>query len=281
MVAISLEHVTYRYPLGTGDALDDISFHIGQGEVYALIGGNGSGKTTVCNIIRGFIPQFYKGTLTGSVMINDKPVSEYDDAELTQIVGYSFQNPFTQMSGVKDNVREEIGYALENLGLPREDIGRRVDAMIELLDLQEMADQNPLELSGGQRQRVAIAAVLVTDPQIVILDEPTSQLDPQSTEDIFNIIKLLKNQGKTIVLVEHKIDLVAEYCDYALLLEEGRVAMGGPIRDVLTDPKVMDHGGQLPQVARFFIDRNTKLGLCDPIPLTVQEAVEFKTGRGN
>ena len=274
MSVISLEHVGYRYPLGREDAVRDVSFQVEQGQVCALLGANGSGKTTICNLIRGFIPRFYRGEPTGLVQLAGRPVEQYDDAELTETVGYSFQNPFTQMSGVKDNVREEIAYALENLGVEREAMAARVDAMIELLHLGDIADANPLELSGGQRQRVAIAAVLVTDPPIVVLDEPTSQLDPQSTEDVFNIIALLKRQGKTVILVEHKIDLVARYSDLVILMEDGRVAMSGPARRVLIDPQVLDHGGQLPEVTRFFLERNQKLGLNDPVPLSVEDAIE-------
>lgn len=274
MSVISLEHVGYRYPLGREDAVRDVSFQVEQGQVCALLGANGSGKTTICNLIRGFIPRFYRGEPTGLVQLAGRPVEQYDDAELTETVGYSFQNPFTQMSGVKDNVREEIAYALENLGVEREAMAARVDTMIELLHLGDIADANPLELSGGQRQRVAIAAVLVTDPPIVVLDEPTSQLDPQSTEDVFNIIALLKRQGKTVILVEHKIDLVARYSDLVILMEGGRVAMSGPARRVLTDPQVLDHGGQLPEVTRFFLERNKKLGLNDPVPLSVEDAIE-------
>ncbi|WP_288804019.1 energy-coupling factor ABC transporter ATP-binding protein [uncultured Bifidobacterium sp.] len=274
MSVISLEHVGYRYPLGREDAVRDVSFQVEQGQVCALLGANGSGKTTICNLIRGFIPRFYRGEPTGLVQLAGRPVEQYDDAELTETVGYSFQNPFTQMSGVKDNVREEIAYALENLGIERDAMAARVDAMIELLHLGDIADANPLELSGGQRQRVAIAAVLVTDPPIVVLDEPTSQLDPQSTEDVFNIIALLKRQGKTVILVEHKIDLVARYSDLVILMEDGRVAMSGPACRVLTDPQVLDHGGQLPEVTRFFLERNQKLGLNDPVPLSVEDAIE-------
>ena len=274
MSVISLEHVGYRYPLGREDAVRDVSFQVEQGQVCALLGANGSGKTTICNLIRGFIPRFYRGEPTGLVQLAGRPVEQYDDAELTETVGYSFQNPFTQMSGVKDNVREEIAYALENLGIERDAMAARVDAMIELLQLGDIADANALELSGGQRQRVAIAAVLVTDPPIVVLDEPTSQLDPQSTEDVFNIIALLKRQGKTVILVEHKIDLVARYSDLVILMEDGRVAMSGPARRVLTDPQVLDHGGQLPEVTRFFLERNQKLGLNDPVPLSVEDAIE-------
>ncbi|BDR53475.1 ABC transporter ATP-binding protein [Bombiscardovia nodaiensis] len=275
MTSIRLHNVSYRYPLSAVDAVRELSYEFQQGTVYALIGANGSGKTSICNLIRGFIPSFYKGSVQGSVEVDGRAVTDYDDAELTQIIGYCFQNPFTQMSGVKDNVREEIAYALENLGYPREEIFRRVDAMIDMLSLSDLAGSDPFELSGGQRQRVAIAAVLVTDPQVVILDEPTSQLDPRSTQDVFDIIRQLKEQGKTVIVVEHKVDLIAQYCDQVLLMEEGRLVLSGAVHEVLSDPAVLAHRGQLPQVARYYLERNRLLGRHDRVPVTVDEALAW------
>lgn len=278
MSCIALRNVRYRYPLDDVDIIRDVSFDIDEGEVCALIGANGSGKTTICNIVRGFIPQFYRGDLSGMVTVQGKPVSSYDEASLTKVVGYSFQNPFTQMSGVKTNVREEIGYALENLGVEREQIAERVSQMIDMFKLKDFEDKNPMALSGGQRQRVAIASVLVTDPSVVILDEPTSQLDPQGTEDIFAIVDMLKSRGKTVILVEHKIDLVAEHCDKVLLMDHGAVALKGTVHDVLTDPRVLEYGGSLPQVARYVLERNRMLGRHDAVPITIAEALELMRG---
>ena len=226
----------------------------------------------MCNIIRGFIPELYRGKLEGEILINGRKISSYDSGELASIVGYSFQNPFVQISGVKDNVYEEIAYGMENIGVPREQMIKRVDELVKMFHLEELVDKNPYELSGGQKQRVALASMIALDPEVVIMDEPTSQLDPKSTEDIFEIVNILKKQGKTIILIEHKIDLVAEYCDSILLMHQGELVMHGDAKDVLTDPKVLEYGGQLPQIVLYFLKQGKLKG--NEIPLTVKEAVE-------
>lgn len=272
MAEIILKNVNYQYPLEEKEVVCDFTYCFEQGKVYGLIGENESGKTTLCNIIRGFIPELYRGKLEGEILINGRKISSYDSGELASIVGYSFQNPFVQISGVKDNVYEEIAYGMENIGVPREQMIKRVDELVKMFHLEELVDKNPYELSGGQKQRVALASMIALDPEVVIMDEPTSQLDPKSTEDIFEIVNILKKQGKTIILIEHKIDLVAEYCDSILLMHQGELVMHGDAKNVLTDPKVLEYGGQLPQIVLYFLKQGKLKG--NEIPLTVKEAVE-------
>ena len=272
MAEIILKNVNYQYPLEEKEVVCDFTYCFEQGKVYGLIGENESGKTTLCNIIRGFIPELYRGKLEGEILINGRKISSYDSGELASIVGYSFQNPFVQISGVKDNVYEEIAYGMENIGVPREQMIKRVDELVKMFHLEELVDKNPYELSGGQKQRVALASMIALDPEVVIMDEPTSQLDPKSTEDIFEIVNILKKQGKTIILIEHKIDLVAEFCDSILLMHQGELVMHGDAKDVLTDPKVLEYGGQLPQIVLYFLKQGKLKG--NEIPLTVKEAVE-------
>ena len=272
MAEIILKNVSYQYPLEEKEVVRDFTYCFEQGKVYGLIGENESGKTTLCNIIRGFIPELYRGKLEGEILINGRKINSYDPGELASIVGYSFQNPFVQISGVKDNVYEEIAYGMENIGVPREQMIKRVDELVKMFHLEELVDKNPYELSGWQKQRVALASMIALDPEVVIMDEPTSQLDPKSTEDIFEIVNILKKQGKTIILIEHKIDLVAEYCDSILLMHQGKLVMHGDAKDVLTDPKVLEYGGQLPQIVLYFLKQGKLKG--NEIPLTVKEAVE-------
>ena len=272
MAEITLKNVSYQYPLEEKEVVRDFTYCFEQGKVYGLIGENESGKTTLCNIIRGFIPELYRGKLEGEILINDRKISSYDSGEIASIVGYSFQNPFVQISGVKDNVYEEIAYGMENIGVPRDQMIKRVDELVKMFHLEELVDKNPYELSGGQKQRLALASMIALDPEVVIMDEPTSQLDPKSTEDIFEIVNILKQQGKTIILIEHKIDLVAEYCDSILLMHQGKLVMHGDAKDVLTDPKVLEYGGQLPQIVLYFLKQGKLKG--NEIPLTVKEAVE-------
>ena len=272
MAEIVLKNVSYRYPLEEKQVVRNFTYCFEQGKVYGLIGENESGKTTLCNIIRGFIPELYRGKLEGEILINGRKIDTYGSGELASIVGYSFQNPFVQISGVKDNVYEEIAYGMENIGIPRERMIERVDELVKMFHLEELVDKNPYELSGGQKQRVALASMIALDPEVVIMDEPTSQLDPKSTEDIFEIVNILKEQGKTIILIEHKIDLIAEYCDSILLMHQGELVMHGESKDVLTDPKVLEYGGQLPQIVLYFLEKGSVKG--NEIPLTVKKAVE-------
>lgn len=272
MAEITLKNVSYQYPLEEKEVVRNFTYCFEQGKVYGLIGENESGKTTLCNIIRGFIPELYRGKLKGEILINNRKISTFDSGELASVVGYSFQNPFVQISGVKDNVYEEIAYGMENIGVPREQMIKRVDELVKMFHLEELVDKNPYELSGGQKQRVALASMIALDPEVIIMDEPTSQLDPKSTEDIFEIVNILKKQGKTIILIEHKIDLVAEYCDSILLMYQGELVMHGEAKDVLTDPKVLEYGGQLPQIVLYFLQKGTVKG--NEIPLTVKKAVE-------
>lgn len=275
MAVISLKNVSYRYPLEEEQAVRNVSFEIGQGQVWGMIGANGSGKTSVCNIIRGFIPSIYRGELEGEILVKGKRVESYEEGELASLVGYSFQNPFTQISGVKETVYEELAYGMENIGVPREKMIERVEELIRMFHLEKLADKNPFELSGGQKQRVALASMIALDPEIMILDEPTSQLDPKSTEEIFEIIRLLKAQGKTIILVEHKIDLIAEYCDHILLMHGGTSVMSGETRAILTNPDILAYGGQLPQVVLYFLEREKRSGKKEVFPLTVSQAYEL------
>lgn len=275
MDMVTLNRVSYQYPLEDKDVIRDLTLTLEKGRVYGLIGANESGKTTLCNIIRGFIPELYKGKLTGEVRIKGRRVEEYAAGELATIVGYSFQNPFTQISGVKDTVYEGLAYGMENIGVPREEMVRRVEELVHIFHLEELVRNNPFELSGGQKQRVALASMLALDPELVILDEPTSQLDPQSTEDIFDIIRMLKEQGKTILLIEHKVDLIAEYCDDILLMHQGQLVMQESVQQVLTDPRVLEYGGQLPQTVLYFLARRAQGQSAEKIPLTVQQAYEM------
>lgn len=272
MSLIELHNVSYTYPLTEHPLIKNVDLHFEAGTVYGIIGRNQSGKTTLCNIIRGFIPTLFYGELSGEVLYKDKPVREYNIGSLAAEIGYSSQNPFTQISGVKESVEEEIAYGMENMGVPVATMRQEVDEMIHLFHLEELRDKNPYDLSGGQKQRVALASVVALNPEVVILDEPTSQLDPQSTQEIFSIVGTLRSQGKTIVIVEHKVDLLAQYCDRILLMEDGMVQKSGDARQIFGDPDTIVHGGSIPQVTQFFIEH---LGVKEQVPITIAEAVKL------
>lgn len=273
MAYIDLQNVTYTYPLAYKPSIEDVTLSFEQGKFYAILGGGGSGKTTLCNIIRGFIPQFFQGDLIGQVKFQGKNLSEFSLAELAPKMGYIFQNPFNQITGARDNVYEEIAYGLEKFGVAPEEIRERVDRVLELTNTAAFADKNPFELSGGQQQRVALASVIVLEPDIMVIDEPTSQLDPQETERVFDIISRMKEMGKTIILVEHKIELIAEYADEVIALEKGRLLASGAKEKVLCDITLKDHGIEMPPsvllaqelkkrgvLTEYFINRKQMMG---------------------
>lgn len=274
MSIITIKNLSYQYPISESDALKNVNVTIERGKLYALIGANGGGKTTLCNVIRGFIPHFYKGDLRGEVLIEGKDIREWEMGELSQKIGYVFQNPFTQISGVKDNVFEEIAFGLENLGMEPGLIREKVDQVINMLEIDYLREKNPFELSGGQKQRVALASIIVMEPDVLVIDEPTSQLDPKGTEEVFKIIELMKNKGKTIILVEHKIELIAEYADDVILLNEGEVAMQGSSQEILTDERALAFGAALPQYSLFGLDMRKRGMDLGSIPLTEKEAMD-------
>lgn len=277
MNALEVKDVSFRYPIGDENVLENISFSVKPGEFVAILGANGVGKTTLCNILRGFIPRFHVGgDFTGRVMVEERDIADLTMAELALKIGFVFQNPFIQNSGVKKTVREEVAFGLENLGTPKDEMKSRVDQMIALLKIDDLKDKHPAELSGGQRQRVALASVLVMNPHILIIDEPTSQLDPLGTEEVFEIIKIMKEQNKTIILVEHKIDLISEYADRVLLLNNKQLILDDTVEKVLSKPDVRDYGINIPRVTQVAMSyQQQKNKQLDYLPVKIEQAREL------
>lgn len=275
MCYFKLEDVSYKYPLEDREILKNINLDIKKGEFWAVIGKNGSGKTTLCNVLRRFVPDFYKGELKGRITLEGKELKDYSAKEIVQKVGFVFQNPFTQISGVKETVFEEIAFGLENLALDVEYIKKRVEETLKLLRIEELKDKNPYELSGGQGQKVALASIIAMDPEIMVIDEPTSQLDPKGTEEIFEIIDILKKEGKTIILVEHKLELIAEYAEKVMVLDEGEMILSGNTEDVLKNKILLEKEIGIPQytaLAYRLMDEGKVQ--FEEIPITKEKAVE-------
>ena len=273
---LKLENVNYKYPLEEKNTLQNINIEIKKGEFWAVIGKNGSGKTTLCNILRRFVPDFYKGELTGKITLEGKELKDYSQKEIVQKIGFVFQNPFTQISGVKNTVFEEIAYGLENLGIERETIISEVEKILKLLEIEKLRDKNPYNLSGGQKQRVALASIIAMNPDILVIDEPTSQLDPKGTEDIFKIINLMANEGKTIILVEHKLELIAEYAQNILVLDEGEIILSGKAEEVLNNKILLEKEIGMTQysILAYELEKSGKVEL-EEIPITKEKTVEL------
>ena len=223
MAIITMENLKYKYPGTDHLALNGITLSIEKGEFIGIVGQNGAGKSTLCQAIIGLVPQFYHGAYGGLVKVKGRLAEKVPVQELCEDVGLIFQNPFNQLSGARDTVYGEVAYGLQNLGIRREEMQVRIEKVLKQLDIWQYRDRNPFELSGGQMQRVAIASILVMQPEVMILDEPTSQLDPEGTEEVFRVVEQLSGTGKTIIMVEQKLEKMAKYCDRLILMHDGKV----------------------------------------------------------
>ncbi|MDK2967591.1 energy-coupling factor transporter ATPase [Lacrimispora sp.] len=231
MSFIEVKGLKYKYPHTSKLVLNGINFEADKGQFIGIIGENQAGKSTLCQAFAGLVPTMFRGAYGGKVLIGGVEASKVPIAVLCQKVGLVFQNPFNQLSGAKDTVFEEIAFGLQNLGIPREEIGKRVEKALMLLDINKYKERNPFDLSGGQIQRVAIASILAMEPEVLVLDEPTSQLDPQGSESVFQVIEKLAKTGITIIMVEQKMEKLAACCDKILLLHQGtQVAYDVPER---------------------------------------------------
>lgn len=275
MDSIKITDLSYRYPTAEEEVLRHVSLTIKKGELCAIVGANGSGKTTLCNAIRGFVPKFYKGEISGEVLVNGKDVQKEDIGSTALEVGFVFQNPFTQISGIADTVYEELAFGLENIGIDPTEINERIEKMMKLTKIEEFRDRDPYQLSGGQQQRVALASILVMGQDILVIDEPTSQLDPQSTDDVFEMIQLMKNMGKTVVLVEHKMEQIAEYADHVVVMDKGKIVLEGTAKEVFSNPKCMEYHTRLPQSTKIAMELMKEGIPFQEIPVTVDETIQI------
>ena len=251
MATLIVEHLKYKYPLTEKLALDDLSFKVEPGEFIGIIGANGAGKSSLCQALVGLVPHFYKGAYGGHVLIDGVNVEKSHVAEICQKVGIVFQNPFNQVTGSKLTVYEEIAFGLENMGLERSEMKKRIDEALNLLDITKYKDREPFDLSGGQMQRMAIASMIAMQPEILILDEPTSQLDPEGSEEVFRAVQSLAKQGMTIIMVEHKMEKIAKYSDRVILLHEGHLVDFDTPQKIFSRDDLEQYGVNAPVFTRI------------------------------
>jgi energy-coupling factor transport system ATP-binding protein len=275
MAFINLQNVSYKYPLTKTPVLQNINLQINEGEFVAIIGPNGAGKSTLCYALAGFVPHFFKGEISGTIEVAGLESSKSTLDEWVLNVGLAFQNPFNQISGAKYTVFEEVAFGLENIGVPREEMKGRVEEALKLTDISNLADRSPYSLSGGQQQRVALTSILVMRPKLLVLDEPTSQMDPIGTREVFSVIRKMAEGGMTVVMVEHKMEWIAQFADRVIALKDGQILLEGKPSEVLTSDLLAENG--------FGISRYTstarearKQGLWkkENLPVTLDEAAE-------
>ncbi len=270
---VTLDNVSYIYPRAEKPALHDITLDIGRGEFLGLIGPTGAGKTTFCLSLSGIVPQFYGGRFFGHITVAGLDTLEHPVSRLARHVGAVFEDPETQITAT--SVENEIAFALENLNVPREEMLARIPRALEAVRLEGTAKKHPRELSGGQKQRLAIAAALAVQPDLLVLDEPTSQLDPVGAQEVFATVRELnKTLGMTVVMAGHAAEELAEHADrLALLVDGALVAVGAP-DDLYAQVEYLERCHvRPPQVAQTFICMR-QIGVPVPqIPVRLPEGI--------
>ena len=242
MPIIEVENLSFTYPDGESPALNNLSLSIMPGQFVAVVGANNAGKTSLCHALTGVIPHLYHGSREGRVRVCGNDTAEATVSDMAESIAFVMQNPESQLSGVRFSVRDEIAFGLENRGMDRQSMMDRVDKALALTGLSDLADRSPHHLSGGQLQKVALASAMAGDTPILALDEPTTFLDPISTQGVFAILRQLGEQGKTIVVTEQRLEGAALSADRIIVLHRGKAVLDGPPGEVLISPIIRDIG---------------------------------------
>jgi energy-coupling factor transport system ATP-binding protein len=250
-MSLQMRGATYAYAGTKATVLDGVDLDVEPGRVVAVVGPNESGKSTLCLVAAGLAPAAIGGRLSGSVVLDGQETATLKPYEAAQRCGILFQNPATQLSGTSATVWEELAFGPRNLGLSIDEVAERVEGALTTLQIGGLAERDPHRLSGGQAQLVALASVVALRPSMLVLDEPTSQLDPAGTRLVGDALARLAGSGTAILLVEHKTGLVERVADQVVLLVGGRVETVGPAATVLADPRLDEFGVDPPPSARI------------------------------
>ena len=267
---IKIENLTFWYEDAATPAVREVSLEIEDGEFVLLTGPSGGGKSTLCRCLNGLIPHFYGGRISGRVEVNGLDITQHSTRELAAKVGMVFQDPENQLVAV--DAEREIAFGMENLAFPPELIARKMEESLDTLGISGIRHRRTGELSGGEKQKVVIASVLALHPTILVLDEPTSELDPGSAEEVLNAVGRLNDElGLTVILVEHRLDRVVQHVDRLIVLSRGAVIADGSPRKVLGEDEISATGVGLPPIislARRLKEKGIGSG---ETPLTVKE----------
>jgi len=274
LAIIETKNLTYTYPGASKPSIIDVTMKVEKGEFVLITGPSGCGKTTLCRTFNGLVPHFYQGEVKGEITVAGQKTLERHTYEMAKHVGLVFQNPENQLFAL--SVEKDVAFGLENNGVPRDVMRKKVDWALDQTGIYDLRERSPHEISGGQQQRVAIASVLAMEPEIIVLDEPTSFLDPLSAEKIFEVIyKLNKEQGITVILVEHRLDLTAKYSNHLIVMDQGSVRFEGDPRQILSNEETRLIGVGIPKATLLYqMLKKEGLNLGDTTPLSSDELAD-------
>jgi len=269
---IKVKDLTFYYYNKNEPALKDINIIIRDGEFVLISGPSGSGKSTLARSFTGIIPHFYGGKISGRVQVQGFDVFKEKTRTIAEKVGMIFQNPENQL--FSSDVEREIAFGLENLNFPINVIKKRIEETLDAIRIAHLRKRSITNLSGGEKQKVAIASVLAMHPEVLILDEPTSELDPKSAEEVLTLIQKLNDElGLTIILIEHRLDRVIQFVDRIIIMDKGKIIRDGPPRKVFSE-NLVHIGIHIPPIIRICNDLKDLNILVENIPLTVRESRE-------
>ncbi len=272
---IQIQEVSFTYQDETRPALEKVSLSVPEGGFVGIIGPAGAGKTTLARAIAGIIPHHYPGDFYGSIAVNGLDTIDTPLAELSRLVGTVFQDVESQI--ISPLVEDELLYGLENFGVPRTEIPSRMEEALQRVGIADLRDRSIGSLSGGQRQKVAIASILALKPKILVLDEPTGELDPRSSRQVFSLLKELNEElGITVIIIEQKIMLLCEFARELAVLSEGRIVRQGKTRDVLGHSEELETlGVNCPRVTTLSRTLSAKTGEEQPVCINLDEAEDM------
>ena len=268
---IQIDSLSFTYAGTSQSALKNITLKIARGDFLIITGPSGCGKSTLCRCLNGLIPHFYEGNLMGDVNILGMNTRDYTPKQLARYIGFVFQNPENQLFSL--SVDRDIAFGPENLGLKRAETMKRVSKVISLLHLEGLRNRAPYELSGGQQQKVAIASILAMEPEIIVLDEPTSYLDPLSAVEIMKLLNTLKEElALSIILVEHRLDIASQFANKICVLSNGEIVDSGTPSEIYGKRDTYLLGVGVPRVSFLFQLLRERGYPIKDIPVTVEEA---------
>ena len=269
---IEIQDLTFIYKNEKEPALQDVCLTVPDGGFLGVIGPAGAGKTTLARAISGMIPHHYTGDYYGSVKVNGMDTVETSLEDISRLVGMVLQDVDSQI--ISPVVEDELLYGLENFGIPREEIPSRLDEALEKVGIADLRERAVGTLSGGQRQKVAIASIIALKPKILVLDEPTGELDPRSSRQVFSLLKELnEEQGITVIIVEQKIMLLCEFARQLAVLNGGKIVRQGNTRDVLAHPEELEAlGVNCPRVMTLSRILSDRTGTKQPVCVNLDEA---------